>query len=189
MPDPRPQQPSATAAAGPEQQSAQEQEREAALQAERTRFAKWTEEKRKHSQRAGPAAGQADSAPSAAPQPQQKKFELSESGRNRVEQRHAELRELDREQKLQNEERTRLQRMIGPEIQRRLGQLSYLQLCCALNTECRLSSNASKEELKKMLKATMVRYHPDRTRHLELRQRIEAEEIFCVLQTAYKELV
>lgn len=180
-------------AAESKSQSMQEQQREAALRAERARFTNWAAEKRaQQSHRAGseakPKARQPAVTPSVAPSPPPKTVELSEGGRNRVEERVAELREMERMQEQQSNERARLQREIGPVIQRRLGHLTYLQLCQRVNPSCSLTDDASKDEVRKMLKKTMKMYHPDQNLQLELRQRIEAEEIFYVLQNAYKEL-
>ena len=88
----------------------------------------------------------------------------------------------------QIEERLQLQRIVGPIIQRRFGRMSYAQLCNAFNPESCLTNKATKDELRKMLKKTMVRHHPDRTLGLAMRQRIEAEEIFELLQERYQEL-
>ena len=184
---------SAPPAAESKSQYVQEQQREAALQAERARFTKWAAEKRaqqshRAESEARQKAGQAASTPSVAPAPTTKAVELSAAGRNRVEERVAELREMEKMQEQQSNERARLQREIGPIIQRRLGHLSYLQLCQRVNPNCHLTDDASKDDVRKTLKKTMKMYHPDQTLRLELRQRIEAEEIFYVLQKAYQEL-
>ncbi|MDR5730279.1 MAG: reverse transcriptase domain-containing protein [Terriglobia bacterium] len=171
----------------PRQQTVQEQQREDALQKERARFTKWAEEKRNQEQhRAEPAARQAASTPSstAPPAPKTRELQLSERGRQEVQ----EIMDKQQLQAQQIEERLQLQRIVGPIIQRRFGRMSYVQLCNAFNPDSCLTNKATKDELRKMLKKTMVRYHPDRTLGLAMRQRIEAEEIFELLQERYQEL-
>jgi len=171
------------------QQAEEDKLRDEALQAERARFTRLAAEKRNQQSQSAKSATTSASRASAAPSAQPTRTaELSQSGRNRVQERLEELRMLRQEEEQQSEERERLQKTIGPAVQRRLGQLSYLELCRKLNPSCRLKDNANKDEVRKMLRKTMALYHPDRNRSLQPRQQVEAEETFRVLQTAYQEL-